>query len=55
MELSAREYVGHLSTVSAYLELPGPPRRRVLGRILEVLPEQLAIVGDIHLPVARLS
>ncbi len=50
---SARDYVGHLSTVSAYLELPYPVRERVLGRILTVLPERVTFVADITLHLAR--
>jgi hypothetical protein len=38
--VSARDYVGHLSTISAYLELPDAVREHVLGRILEVLPSE---------------
>lgn len=51
--VSAREYVGHLSTISAYLELPDPVREHVLGRILEVLPERVTLVADITLHLAR--
>jgi SAM-dependent methyltransferase len=51
--VSARDYVGHLSTISAYLELPDPVREHVLGRILEVLPERVTLVADITLHLAR--
>ncbi len=50
---TAREYVGHLSTVSAYLSLPGPVRADVLDRILHVLPERVALEADITLHLAR--
>jgi SAM-dependent methyltransferase len=53
--LSAADYVGHLSTISAYLELPGPVRQHVLGRILQVVPESVTLVADITLHLARLS
>jgi SAM-dependent methyltransferase len=53
--ISAREYVGHLSTISAYLELPDPVREHVLGRILEVLPERVTLVADITLHLARVG
>ncbi len=53
MTASARDYVGHLSTVSAYLELPDPVREHVLGRILTVLPERMTLVADITLHLAR--
>ena len=36
--MSALDYVGHLSTISAYLELPVPGRERVLDRILGSSP-----------------
>ncbi|MGI8522947.1 MAG: hypothetical protein ACR2K3_06510 [Nocardioides sp.] len=52
--LSAHEYVGHLSTISAYLELPGGVRRDVLARILQVLPERVSLVADLTLHLARL-
>lgn len=51
--LSARDYVGHLSTVSAYVVLPDAVRQHVLDRILEVLPEQVELDADITLHLAR--
>lgn len=51
--ISAHDYIGHLSTVSAYLELPDPVRQQVLARILEVLPERATLVSDITLHLAR--
>lgn len=51
--LTAQEYVGHLSTVSAYLQLPEPARVDVLGRIARVLPERVAVVSDVVVHVAR--
>ena len=53
--VSAREYVGHLSTVSAYLTLPDPVRADVLDRILRVLPANVALVADLTLHLARLA
>jgi hypothetical protein len=50
---TAREYVGHLSTVSAYLSLPDPVRADVLDRILQVLPARVALQADITLHLAR--
>jgi SAM-dependent methyltransferase len=50
---SREEYVGLLSTVSAYLVLPDADRDVVLGRILAVLPERVAIDADITLHLAR--
>ncbi len=55
MTTSARDYVGHLSTISAYLELPEPVREHVLDRILHVLPERVTLIADITLHLARLG
>ena len=52
--MSAEEYVAHLSTISAYLELSGRVRARVLTEILGVLPERVALNGDLTLHLARL-
>jgi len=51
--VSARDYVGLLSTVSAYLELEPVDREAALGSVLAVLPEQVHVVGDIRLHLAR--
>ncbi len=51
--LSADDFVGHLSTVSAYLVLPVRDRSRVLSRIRAVLPDQVDIVADLTLHLAR--
>ena len=51
--ISAHEYVGHLSTISAYLELPPSVREDVLSRVLDVLPDRVALVADITLHLAR--
>ncbi|MGC5011941.1 class I SAM-dependent methyltransferase [Streptosporangium sp. DT93] len=51
--LSARDYVGHLSTVSAYLVLPAPERERVFERIMRVLPETVELAADITVHLAR--
>ena len=53
LTMSAHDYVGHLSTISAYLELPDPVREGVLSRVLDVLPERVALVADITLHLAR--
>jgi SAM-dependent methyltransferase len=53
MVLSAHDYVGHLSTVSAYLELPDLTRERVLARIRSALPEHVAVIADVTLHLAR--
>ncbi len=54
-EMSALDYVGHLSTISAYLQLPASVRERVLDRILGVLPERVTVVADLTLHVARMG
>lgn len=51
--MSARDYVGHLSTISAYLTLPDSVRERVLDRILGVLPARVTVVADLTVHVAR--
>jgi SAM-dependent methyltransferase len=51
--MSARNYVGHLSTISAYLELPAAEREQVLSLIMRVLPDRVAIAADISVHLAR--
>ncbi len=53
--ISASEYVGHLSTVSAYLELPTPIREQALERILAVLPGHVTVAADLVLHLARFT
>jgi SAM-dependent methyltransferase len=53
LTMSARDYVGHLSTVSAYLELPGSAQKQVYSQILQVLPETIEIAADITVHLAR--
>lgn len=53
--ISARDYIGHLSTISAYLELPAETREHVLGRILEVLPQRVTLMADLTLHLARIA
>jgi SAM-dependent methyltransferase len=53
LTLSARDYVGHLSTISAYLELPAPERQEVYSQIMQVLPETVEITADITVHLAR--
>jgi SAM-dependent methyltransferase len=55
LPMSADEYVAHLSTISAYLELSDPVRSRVLTEIRAVLPEQVTVNGDLTLHLARVS
>jgi SAM-dependent methyltransferase len=51
--MSARDYVGHLSTISAYLELPASEQEQVYGRIMRVLPETVEMAADITVHLAR--
>jgi SAM-dependent methyltransferase len=51
--MSASGYVGHLSTVSAYLGLPAATRDQVYRRIVRVLPETVEVVADIVVHLAR--
>jgi SAM-dependent methyltransferase len=53
LTMSGRDYVGHLSTISAYLELPAPEREQVFARILRVLPGTVEVVADIFAHLAR--
>jgi SAM-dependent methyltransferase len=54
LTLSARDYVGHLSTISAYLELPTAAQDQVFIRIMQVLPERVEVAADITVHLARL-
>lgn len=49
----ADDYVGHLSTVSAYLQLQGADRDEVLRRVRAVLPPEVEMRADITLHLAR--
>jgi hypothetical protein len=49
----ARDYVGHLSTISAYLQLPASEQEQVYGRIMQVLPERVEVSADITAHLAR--
>lgn len=51
--MSARDYVGHLSTISAYLVLPEPEQDEVFDRIMRVLPDRVEMTADITVHLAR--
>jgi SAM-dependent methyltransferase len=53
LSMSARDYVGLLSTISAYLQLPTSAREQLYRRITEVLPERVEIAADITVHLAR--
>ena len=51
--VSAADYVGHLSTISAYLQLSSTTRAEVFNRIAAVLPAHVALNADLTLHLAR--
>jgi SAM-dependent methyltransferase len=51
--MSASGYVGHLSTISAYLGLPAAEQKQVFGRIEQVLPATVELAADIIIHLAR--
>ncbi|MFI7577129.1 class I SAM-dependent methyltransferase [Micromonospora sp. NPDC049497] len=53
LTMSASDFVGHLSTISAYLELSPPEREQVFSRIERVLPETVELAADITVHLAR--
>ncbi|MDG4838697.1 class I SAM-dependent methyltransferase [Micromonospora sp. WMMD967] len=53
LTMSADDYVGHLSTISAYLELPTSDQEQVFDRIMRVLPETVDLAADIVVHLAR--
>lgn len=52
---SAADYLGHVSTVSAYLQLPAAARKDLFGLILTVLPAQVTLNADLTLHLARVG
>jgi SAM-dependent methyltransferase len=55
LTVSAREYVGQLSTLSAYLLLTPRDREEALSRTLAALPAEVALDADVILHLARRS
>lgn len=53
LTMSARDYVGHLSTISAYLELPASEQEQVYSLVMQVLPETVEIAADVIVHLAR--
>jgi SAM-dependent methyltransferase len=53
LTMSAGDYIGHLSTISAYLMLPALEREQAFGAIRAVLPEQVELTADITAHLAR--
>jgi SAM-dependent methyltransferase len=54
MTMTADEYVGHLTTISAYVVLPDDLRTNALRAIRGVLPEGVAVNADLTLHLARM-
>ncbi|MEV5643577.1 hypothetical protein AB0L67_25990 [Streptomyces flaveolus] len=53
LTMSASDYVGHLSTVSAYLVLPASEREQAFSRIMRVLPDRVEMTADLTVHLAR--
>jgi SAM-dependent methyltransferase len=53
LEMTAADYVGHLSTVSAYLVLSAGTRQLVLERIQRALPPRVEVAADVTVHLAR--
>jgi SAM-dependent methyltransferase len=53
LTVSARDYVGHLSTISAYLTLPATDRNEAFQRIMRALPNEIEVAADIVVHLAR--
>ncbi|MFJ9457518.1 class I SAM-dependent methyltransferase [Kitasatospora sp. NPDC101447] len=53
LTMRAPEYVGYLSTVSAYLQLPRSTRQQAYDAITRALPETVEIAADIIVHLAR--
>ena len=51
--MSTADYLGHLSTISAYRMLPDDVRVRAFASIRDVLPDEVRLVADIVLHLAR--
>ncbi|MEY9872963.1 SAM-dependent methyltransferase [Streptacidiphilus sp. MAP12-33] len=51
--MPAADYLGHLSTVSAYLQLPPTVREQAFGAIAAVLPETVELTADLTVHLAR--
>lgn len=51
--LPQREYVGYLTTLPAYLQLPTEERQELLRRVVEVVPQQVPVDLTVGLHLAR--
>jgi hypothetical protein len=50
---SAGDYLGHLATISAYLELAAPTREQLVDEIRGVLPERVSVASDLTVHLSR--
>lgn len=53
MTVSATDFIGHLSTISAYLQLPPADRERAFEAITQALPDTVEIDGGTIAHLAR--
>jgi SAM-dependent methyltransferase len=53
LTMTAEDFVGHLTTVSAYLELPREIRTEAVAQIRAVLPDRVDVDADITAHLAR--
>jgi SAM-dependent methyltransferase len=53
LTMSAGYYIGHLSTISAYLQLPAAEQSQIYSHIMQVLPDQVDVAADITVHLAR--
>ncbi|MGW6269193.1 class I SAM-dependent methyltransferase [Streptomyces sp. NPDC055060] len=51
--MSARDYLGHISTISAYRVLPTAQRERAFSGIMQVLPDSVELSADLTVHLAR--
>ena len=51
--MTADDFTGHLSTISAYLELPSAAQEQVLTRIRQALPDTVDVIADLTVHLAR--
>lgn len=54
LSMSAADHVGHLSTVSAYLQLPEAERSKAFAELRQLLPDQVELAADVMVHLARL-
>ncbi|WP_405061536.1 class I SAM-dependent methyltransferase [Kribbella sp. NBC_01505] len=53
LTMSAQDYIGHLSTVSAYVMLQPADREQVFRLVLDVLPETVEVNAEVTTHLAR--